>query len=120
MPRIARIEGRSAEAIWIKDPAGRQRPLPGVLLHDAIDALPGIREWRATQTAVDRIGLELQFLRGAGRDIDVPALVTRLRGGGLPEGVKVTVRTVAELRPDRSMSKLRRIIPRVAPNHAGD
>jgi phenylacetate-CoA ligase len=115
LPRIARIEGRAAEAIWITDPDGRQRPLPGVLFHDAIDHLGHVREWRATQTEPDRIRLELEFLPGGRTDVDVPALVARLRASGLPDRVKVHVEPTQGLLADPRTGKFRRVITDVAP-----
>lgn len=115
LPRIARIEGRSAEAFWITSADGRQRPLPGVLFHDAIDHLGQVREWRATQTEADRIRLEFELLPGGRGAIDVPALVTRLRSSGLPERVRVDVETVSGLGPDPRTGKFRRVISHVAP-----
>ncbi|NDC54002.1 MAG: phenylacetate--CoA ligase family protein [Planctomycetia bacterium] len=115
LPRIGRIEGRSAEAVWITSADGRQRPLPGVLFHDAIDHLGRVREWRATQTAADRIRLELELLPGGRGAIDVPALVARLRSSGLPERVQVEVETVPGLGPDPRTGKFRRVISHVAP-----
>ncbi len=113
LPRIARIEGRSAEAFWITGADGRQRPLPGVLFHDAIDHLAHVREWRATQTEADRIRLELEFLPGVRGDIDVPALVARLRSSGLPERVLVDVEPACGLAPDPRTGKFRRVITHV-------
>lgn len=116
LPRIARIEGRSADALWITDAAGRQRPLPGVLLHDAVDHLANVREWRATQTEPDRIQLELEFLSAERDQCDVPALVARLRACGLPERVRVDVRAVERLAPDPRTGKFRRVITHVQPD----
>ena len=115
LPRIARIEGRSAEAFWITGADGRQRPLPGVLFHDAIDHLGDVREWRATQTEPDRIRLELEFVPGPRRDLDVPALVARLHASGLPERVRVDVELAHGLLPDPRTGKFRRVITHVAP-----
>ncbi len=115
LPRIARIEGRAAEAFWITGADGRQRPLPGVLFHDAIDHLGNVREWRATQTEPDRIRLELEFLPGQRRDVDVPALVARLRSTGLPERVRVDVEPAHGLAPDPRTGKFRRVITHVQP-----
>lgn len=119
LPRIARIEGRSAEALWITDAAGRQRPLPGVLLHNAIDHLANVREWRATQTEPDRIRLELEFLSGSRSDIDVPALVARLRSSGLPDRVRVDVEAAECLAPDSRTGKFRRVVTHVQPAGCG-
>jgi len=110
LPRIARIEGRSAEALLITGADGRQRPLPGVAFHDAIDHLANIREWRATQEKADHVLLELELLPGASPHIDVPALLGRLRVNGLPETVTVGVNFVSGLGPDPRTGKVRRIV----------
>jgi phenylacetate-CoA ligase len=115
LPRIARVEGRSADAVWITGVDGRQRPLPGVAIHDAIDHLGTVREWRATQTEPDRIRLEIEFLSGADAGIDVPGLIGRLRANGLPGSVHVAVERVDRLTPDPRTGKFRRVISHVVP-----
>ncbi|MFZ4732779.1 MAG: hypothetical protein ACOYK7_09625 [Pirellulales bacterium] len=115
LPRIARIEGRSAEALLITGADGRQRPLPGIVLHDAIDHMSNVREWRATQTAAGHIRLELELLPGAARQVDLSALLRRLRANGLPDGVDVSVEFACGLGPDPRTGKFRRVITRVAP-----
>ena len=86
-----------------------------MLFHDAIDHLGDVREWRATQTEPDRIRLELEFLPGPHRDLDVPGLVARLRASGLPERVRVDVEPAHGLVPDPRTGKFRRVITHVAP-----
>ncbi|MFZ4733103.1 MAG: phenylacetate--CoA ligase family protein [Pirellulales bacterium] len=110
LPRIARIEGRSAEALLITGADGRQRPLPGVAFHDAIDHLANVREWRATQTVADHVRLELELLPGASSHVDTTALLGRLRANGLPEAITVGVEFVRGLGPDPRTGKMRRIV----------
>jgi phenylacetate-CoA ligase len=115
LPRIERIDGRSAEACWISDSVRGYRILPGVLFHNAIDALGEVREWRAVQTDRNRIELQLEFLESAELRFDASAFVQRLRTFGLPEGVDVEVESVLGLLPDPQTGKFRRMISQLGP-----
>jgi phenylacetate-coenzyme A ligase PaaK-like adenylate-forming protein len=115
LPRIERIDGRSAEAFWIHDAACGYRILPGVLFHNAIDALGDVREWRAVQTERNQIELQLEFLSAAEPRFDACAFVQRLRATGLPEAVHVEVESVLGLQPDPQTGKFRRMISLLGP-----
>jgi phenylacetate-coenzyme A ligase PaaK-like adenylate-forming protein len=115
LPRIERIDGRSAEAFWIHDAARGYRILPGVLFHNAIDALGDVREWRAVQTERNQIELQLEFLSAAERRFDAFAFVQRLRDTGLPEAVHVEVESVLGLQADPQTGKFRRMISLLGP-----
>jgi phenylacetate-CoA ligase len=116
LPRIARIEGRTADALWFSDSRGRPRPLPGVLFHDCVDSLDQVREWKAIQSAPDRITLQLERIAGAVPPIDESTLLNRLRAAGLPDGVRVDIESVSRLEPDPRTGKFRRIESHIAPD----
>ncbi|MEI6239541.1 MAG: phenylacetate--CoA ligase family protein [Planctomycetia bacterium] len=113
LPRIARIEGRSADALWCTAPDGKLRPLPAVLIHDCLDALDLVREWRATQTEPDRIRLEVELLPGGPGAIDAAAVLATLRASGLPETARVDLVCVPRLEADPRTGKFRRVISEV-------
>jgi len=115
LPRIARIEGRSAEAFWIHDESGRLRVLPGVVFHSAIDALHGVRQWRAIQLEHDRVELQLEFLPTVENEFDAGAFVEGLYQAGLPRRVRVEVESVIGLQPDPQTGKYRRMVCLVSP-----
>lgn len=115
LPRIERIEGRSAEAFWVQNSNGQFQLLPGVLFHSAMDELRGVREWRAVQTERNVIELQLELFGGEEWTFDEPGLVARLQEFGLPTPVRVTVEQVIGLRPDRHTGKYRRLISEVGP-----
>jgi phenylacetate-coenzyme A ligase PaaK-like adenylate-forming protein len=115
LPRIERIEGRSAEAFWVQNNNGQHQLLPGVLFHSAMDELQGVREWRAVQTERNVIELQLELFGGEEFAYDVQALVARLHEFGLPAQVRVTVEQVIGLRPDSHTGKYRRLISEVGP-----
>lgn len=115
LPRIARVEGRSAEALWFPDAGGRLRPVPGVVFHDVIDRLPNVREWRAIQAAADEVMLQVECLEGTDHGIDVALIRRRLLDAGAGPATRVRIDVVTDLRPDPRTGKYRRIESRVAP-----
>jgi len=117
LPHILRIDGRTADAFWCEDHDGTHRILPGVLFHNAVDALGTIREWRAIQTERNRIALEVELLPGVEAEPDAAELTRRLRADGLPPFVRLDVETVVGLQPDPKTGKFRRVIDRVGPPH---
>ena len=115
LPRIARVEGRSGEALWYLDRRGAFKMLPGVLVHNAIDTLGCVREWRAIQTDRNRIELQLELLADADSPFDERLLIHILRENGLPDEVHVEMDEVIGLQPDPRTGKFRRLISQVGP-----
>jgi len=115
LPRIARIEGRAAEAFWYRDARGSHRILPGVLFHSAVDELGDVREWRAVQTERNQVELQVELLGDHEDGFDAEALVRRLRSFGLPREIDVDVELVLGLLPDRQSGKFRRMVSQVGP-----
>lgn len=118
LPRIERIDGRTAELFWVATVDGNAfRMLPGVLFHSAVDALPGVREWRAVQVARNQVEVQLELLPHVGLSLaDAQRfLVERLREFGLPAGVRVDARIVLRLHPDEKTGKFKRMVSQVGP-----
>ncbi len=115
LPRIERVEGRSAEAFWVSNARSQHQLLPGVLFHSAMDELHGVREWRAIQTERNAIELQVELFGGTELIYDERALVARLHEFGLPAHVRVSIEQVIGLRPDPRTGKYRRLISEVGP-----
>jgi phenylacetate-coenzyme A ligase PaaK-like adenylate-forming protein len=111
LPRIERVDGRTAEIFWTG--VGKQRQyLTGVLFHTAVDSLHGVREWQAEQIALNRIVVRLEPLPGhqVSSEVASHALVHKLAELGLPAWVNLDVRIVERLSSDPATGKYRRMI----------
>jgi phenylacetate-CoA ligase len=115
-PRIARVEGRSAELFWVSD-QGRFRFLSGVLFHGAADSLHAVREWQAIQVERNRIDVRLQLLPGSPLAAEAAhsAFLANALACGLPSSVQLNVRLVETMEADPATGKFRRMISRTGP-----
>lgn len=115
LPRIERIEGRSADLYWV-EAAGKLQAVPGVLWHVAVDALRDVREWQAIQIERNRVEIRLLLLPNAAhsRESIKQQLHEKLRELGLPREVFVDAQFVDSIAVDPRTGKLRRIISQVA------
>ena len=64
LPRVARIEGRTADVFWIRDATGYRRVLSIAFTH-AFEYLREVREWQAIQVERDRVRVLLELLPGS-------------------------------------------------------
>ena len=119
LPRILAVEGRSADALWFADAAGRLRPVPGLLFHDVLDPLHEVREWRAIQVTPALVTLQVETVGGGPAGIDPHVLRERLLAAGAPAEIEVEVEHVGRLAPDSVTGKFRRIVSHVAPADRG-
>jgi len=118
LPRIARIEGRSADLFWVRDARGAgYRMLPGVLFHSAADSLGEVRQWRAVQTERNEIEFQVELLSDDQEVCDQlgQRLIESLQTYGLPENVRVVVEQVIGLMPDPHTGKFRRMVSQIGP-----
>jgi phenylacetate-CoA ligase len=111
LPRIERMEGRSAEVFWVRD-GGRDRFVSWALFQDAVDAAGVLLEWRAIQLQRNSVELQVQFLPGTrGHEKRIAAeLSARLLEYGLPTSVALSVTIVDEVAPDPRTGKIRHMI----------
>lgn len=114
LPRIDRIEGRSADIFWIGD-GNRSQYINGPILQVAADALREVREWQAVQKDVNRIEIRLELLPHSLLD---PVAIDRaykrqLRETGITEDLAIDIRIVSRLTPDPATGKFRRMISQV-------
>jgi len=116
LPRIKRIEGRSAELFWVDD-NGQNRFVSGVLFHSAIDALQIVHEWKAIQRERNLIELHLQFLPE--KQVALPEIENRLtqklHRDGLPRSVQIRLIESQELTADPATGKMQRMITTLLP-----
>lgn len=116
LPRIARIEGRSADAFWVADGHG-YRPMMGVVIKHALDHVREVREWQAVQEERNRVRLRLELLPGAGLDRGrVQEMLRRqLRMFDLDGLVDLDLEVVPRLQADVRTGKFRRLVSLVGP-----
>jgi phenylacetate-CoA ligase len=116
LPRIERVEGRSADFFWVGVNGGYRALLTYPFQH-ALEFLRDIREWQAVQEDRNRILVRLERLPGM--EIDVEAvrarLDERLHSVGLAEHVEVRYEVVDHLAWDWRTGKFRRLVTLVGP-----
>jgi phenylacetate-coenzyme A ligase PaaK-like adenylate-forming protein len=116
LPRIASIDGRTADYFWIRA-GGQYRQLLSFVFKTAFESLPGLLEWQVIQEERNRIRVRLEPLPGTHPD---PArclelLHRQLESQGLGGTVEMEVEVVPRLGVEHTTGKLRRIISRVGP-----
>jgi phenylacetate-coenzyme A ligase PaaK-like adenylate-forming protein len=116
LPRIARIEGRSADVFWIRAPDA-YRQVQGEVFKHALDYIPEIREWQAVQEDRNRFQLRLEYLPGEAFD---PARVwqvldRQLRLFHLDGLLEIRLEPVAALAADPETGKFRRLVSHLGP-----
>lgn len=111
LPRIARVEGRSADVFWIRDGAG-YRPVQGEVFKHAFDFAREVREWQAVQEGRNRVRVRLELLPGAAFDRDRARrlLNGQLRMFGLDGLLEIDLEPVRALPADPRTGKFRRIV----------
>jgi hypothetical protein len=117
LPRLARIEGRSADVFWLHLRSGA-RPLSNVTFKNALDALHEVREWQAVQQGPRRILIRLEPLPGQCLD---PRRVSQLLDGVLDSvamrgELDLTWEVAPRLCPDPVTGKFRRFIGMAHPH----
>ena len=121
LPRIERIDGRTAELFWVGDGARRQY-LTGVLFHSAVDSLREVREWQSVQLNRNHIEVRLEPLPHVRLTVETAerVLSCRLAELGLPASVTFQVKIVEKLATDTATGKFRRMISLIGPPVDGD
>jgi len=116
LPRIASIDGRTADYFWIR--AGDDyRQLLSFVFKTAFEGLPGLREWQVIQEERNRIHVRLEPLPGARPDQSrcLALLRHQLESQGLGDTLEIEVEVAPRLDVDPTTGKLRRIISHVGP-----
>lgn len=115
LPRVARIEGRTADYFWVKA-GGGYRQLLSFVFKTAFEPLAGVREWQAVQEDRNRIRARLEPLPGASPDAALGRELLRkqLASQGLT-GVETEVEVVPRIEVDPKTGKLRRLVSTVGP-----
>jgi phenylacetate-coenzyme A ligase PaaK-like adenylate-forming protein len=111
LPKISRIRGRAAEALWIWDGSRKQRVLLNAF-KCACEYLHDVREWQVRQTQPNRIKVCLELLPSANlhRENAARRLRERLGFFGVPRNTHVDVEYVDQLRPDSKTGKFKHLI----------
>ena len=116
LPRVARIEGRSADTFWVAD-GSRYRQMINSVFKNAFDYTREVREWQAVQYARNRVRVSLELLPGA--TFDRPraraALDRQLALYGFADLVDVSLEVVPRLEADSNSGKFRRMVSHVGP-----
>jgi phenylacetate-coenzyme A ligase PaaK-like adenylate-forming protein len=116
LPRIARIEGRTADVFWVRDDAV-YRQVQGEVFKHALDSAREVREWQAVQEDRNRVRVRLELIPGVAFD---PERAHRMLGrqlelfdlGGLLE---IDLEPVPALAADPHTAKFRRLVSLVGP-----
>lgn len=111
LPRIGRIEGRSADVFWVGDET-RSEFISGPLLQVAVDELGDVREWQAIQRTRNDIELRMELLPSVSTDLEQLSarLWQKLNGLGFPPCVQLQLQIVPSIAPDPRTGKLRRML----------
>jgi len=121
LPRIARIEGRSADVFWVRANGG-YRQVQGEVFKHAFDSAREVREWQAIQEDRNRVRVRLELLAGANfdRERTWQMLRRQLRMFSLEGLLEVSLEPVPALTPDPHTGKFRRIVSLVGPPSDAD
>ncbi len=111
LPRVRRIEGRTAATFWIKD-GDHYRQIINSVFKNAFDYTREVREWQAVQTDRNRIRIALELLPGA--VLDEPhawqAIDRQLSMYGYKGTVDLQLEVVPRLAADPKTGKFRRMV----------
>jgi phenylacetate-coenzyme A ligase PaaK-like adenylate-forming protein len=116
LPRIAAIEGRTADYFWVRV-GGGYRQLLSFVFKTAFEALPEVREWQVIQTDRNHLRVRVELFPDTHLDLAHcrELLHSPMAAQGLGEVVEVEVEVVPHLNADPATGKLRRIISEVGP-----
>lgn len=111
LPRLSRIEGRSADIIWVPHERG-QKAITGVAFQNALDSFHWLREWQVVQTSENSITLRIEPLPDT--DPQEKGITDLLSGQikipGIPDSLDLKVAIVPSLMPDKKTGKFKRLI----------
>jgi phenylacetate-coenzyme A ligase PaaK-like adenylate-forming protein len=121
LPRVERIEGRTADVFWIWD-GTRYRSVINCIFKNGFDYLHDVREWQAVQTGRNAVLVRLEPLPGTRLDLARARAVLhrQLAMYDLVGLLDVTIEPADRLGPDPRTGKFRRIISLVGPPPDGE
>lgn len=116
LPRVAHIDGRTADTFWIRD-GSRDRQVINSVFKNAFDYTREVREWQAVQVERNRVVVRLELLPGARLDEPhaVQALERQLSMYGYLGLLDVALEVVPRLAADPRTGKFRRMVSLVGP-----
>lgn len=116
LPRIEKIEGRSADTFWIRD-GSTYRQIINSVFKNAFDYTREVREWQAVQIERNRIHLQVELLPGT--TLNEPhawwSINRQLELYNFLGKLDVSLQVVPRLRSDQPSGKFRRMISLVGP-----
>lgn len=115
LPRIERVEGRSADFFWVRV-AGQQRQLLSHVFKNAFEFVNEIREWQVIQEQRNRLRVRLEMLPGTRLQVERVRrhLDQQLRLFHFDGELDFEFEETARIAPDAATGKIRRVISRVA------
>lgn len=122
LPRVERIEGRSADTFWIRDGASYRQVINSVF-KNAFDYTREVREWQAVQTERNQVVVRLELLPGAALNEEhacwsLDRQLEMYRFKGL---LDVRLEVVPRLVSDSPSGKFKRMVSLVGlPDESGD
>jgi phenylacetate-coenzyme A ligase PaaK-like adenylate-forming protein len=116
LPRVERIEGRSADTFWVRDGAGYRQVINSVF-KNAFDYTREVREWQAVQTGRNSVAVRLELLPGASLDREHAwwSLNRQLEMYRFRDLIDVSLEVVPRLASDAPSGKFRRMVSLVGP-----
>lgn len=116
LPRVERIDGRSADSFWVRD-GQNHRLLINSVFKNAFDYVREVREWQAVQHSRNGILLRVELLPGVTLDEAHAwrAIDRQLAMYGFQGLIELRLEVVPRIDPDSSTGKTRRIISLVGP-----
>jgi phenylacetate-CoA ligase len=116
LPRVERIDGRSADSFWVLD-GSKYRLLINSVFKNAFDYVREVREWQAIQHGRNAILLRVELLPGARLDENHAwrAIDRQLALYGFQGLIDLRIEVVPRIEPDPATGKTRRIISLVGP-----
>ena len=117
LPRVERIEGRSADTFWINAEGGGYRQLISSVFKNAFDYTREVREWRATQVDRNRFEIEVELVPGLTLDEGHLwwSLHRQLDLYRFRDLIAISLRVVPRLAADPITGKFRRIVSPIGP-----
>jgi phenylacetate-coenzyme A ligase PaaK-like adenylate-forming protein len=116
LPRVAHIDGRTADTFYIRD-GHRYRQVINSVFKNAFDYTREVREWQAVQVERNRVQVRLELLPGASWDENHSrrSVDRQLALYGYQGLLDVHLEVVPKLSADPRTGKFRRMVTLVGP-----
>lgn len=120
MPRLARIDGRGNDTLWMRDQSGTWHRLEPMVLKAALHYCTDVLDWRVEQQAPNQFRITVVPVPGLTVDEARLRLVLdrQFRSYQFESLAQVECRVVAHLEPDPATGKVRRVVCTTGPDRS--